>query len=78
MASPQLGTYTAPSPQFELEETDDKRQRVFKESMSKIKKHPKSSTSNVSLKFNFNLTILSSNRLNLRAERFNQPRRRAS
>ena len=33
MASPPLATYTAPSPQFELEDSVDKRQRVFKESM---------------------------------------------
>jgi len=41
MASPQLATYTAPSPQFELEDSVEKHQRVFKESMLKIKKHPK-------------------------------------
>jgi len=58
MASPPLATYTAPSPQFELDDSDEKHQRVLKESMSKIRKHPKSSTSNVSHQFNFNLTIL--------------------
>ena len=41
MSSPPLATYTQPSPQLELEDSADKHQRVFKESMSKIKKHPK-------------------------------------